>query len=80
MSWIKDGNTIVANYLGEQVTGVVQDSRVKYGGRVQYGVRLTRPVNFRWRTEPVVYVLVDDTNIVQDLGTEIYTPYATANS
>ena len=34
-TWIKDGNTIVANYLGETVQGTVIDSRVKYGGRVQ---------------------------------------------
>jgi len=38
MSWIKDGERIAANYLGYIVTGVVVDSRVKYGGKVQYTV------------------------------------------
>ena len=62
--WIKDGNTIVANYLGETVRGTVIDSRVKYGGRVQYTVDLDQPVQFRWRSEPSTRVLIDDDEII----------------
>lgn len=59
MSWILDGQKIKANYLGETVTGMVVDSRVKYGGKVQYTVELDAPVQFRWRSEPTDRVLVD---------------------
>ena len=67
-SWIKDGNTIVANYLGETVRGTVVDSRVKYGGRVQYTVDLDQPVQFRWRSEPSTRVLIDDNEIIQEIA------------
>jgi hypothetical protein len=59
MSWILDGQKVKAKYLGETVTGVVVDSRVKYGGKVQYTVELDSPVQFRWRSEPTDRVLVD---------------------
>jgi hypothetical protein len=59
MSWVLDGQKIKANYLGETVTGMVVDSRVKYGGKVQYTVELDAPVQFRWRSEPSSRVLVD---------------------
>ena len=41
MGWNKEGSTIKAEYLGYEVVGVVLDSRVKYGGKVQYTVRLS---------------------------------------
>jgi hypothetical protein len=59
MSWVLDGQKVKAKYLGETVTGVVVDSRVKYGGKVQYTVELDSPVQFRWRSEPTDRVLVD---------------------
>ncbi len=59
MSWILDGQKVKARYLGEVVTGVVESSRVKYGGKVQYTVELDAPVQFRWRSEPSSRVLVD---------------------
>ena len=68
MGWIKDGNTIVANYLGETVRGTVVDSRVKYGGRVQYTVDLDQPVQFRWRSEPSTRVLIDDDEIIAEIA------------
>ena len=68
MGWIKDGNTIVANYLGEQVRGVVESSRVKYGGKVQYTVALDKPVQFRWRSEPSIRVLIDQDEIVEEVN------------
>jgi hypothetical protein len=66
--WIKDGKTIVANYLGETVQGTVESSRVKYGGKVQYTVILDKPVQFRWRSEPSTRVLIDSDEIVKELA------------
>lgn len=63
-NWIKDGEQITANYLGEQVTGTVESSRVKYGGKVQYTVNLDQPVQFRWRSEPTTRVLIDCDKLV----------------
>ena len=67
-TWVKDGNTIVANYLGETVQGTVIDSRVKYGGKVQYTVDLDQPVKFRWRSEPSTRVLIDDNEIIKEIA------------
>ena len=64
MDWIKDGEQIKANYLGEQVSGTVESSRVKYGGKVQYTVILDTPVQFRWRPEPTDRVLIDADELV----------------
>ena len=45
MSWDKTGETVTSNYLGEfQVVGVVQASRVKYGGKVQHTVKIKSPI------------------------------------
>ena len=67
-TWIKDGQQIVANYLGQQVQGTVVDSRVKYGGKVQYTVNLDQPVQFPWRSEPSTRVLIDSDEIVAELA------------
>jgi hypothetical protein len=66
MSWVLDGQKIKANYLGETVTGMVVDSRVKYGGKVQYTVELDAPVQFRWRSEPSSRVLVDRDELLEN--------------
>jgi hypothetical protein len=66
MSWVLDGQKIKAKYLGETVTGVVVDSRVKYGGKVQYTVELDSPVQFRWRSEPTDRVLVDRDELLEN--------------
>jgi hypothetical protein len=66
--WIKDGKTIVANYLGTQVRGSVESSRVKYGGKVQYTVNLDQPVQFPWRSEPSTRVLIDNDEIIEELA------------
>ena len=64
MGWIKDGQAVSAQYHGHLITGTVESSRVKYGGRVQYTVVLDRPVQLRWRSEPTTRVLVDDVELV----------------
>ena len=45
MNWNKEGQQVAGVYLGAYtITGVVQSSRVKYGGRVQHRVLLDTPV------------------------------------
>lgn len=65
MGWIKDGEQIVADYMGTKVSGVVESSRVKYGGKVQYTVNLDKPIQLRWRSEPTTRVLIDNDKIHQ---------------
>ena len=38
MGWNKDGSTVKAEYCDTVFTGVVLESRVKYGGKVQYKI------------------------------------------
>lgn len=64
MSWIKDGSIVRANYLDREITGLVMDSRVKYGGTVQYKIVLDTPLSLPWRSEPVKQVLIDGDEIV----------------
>jgi hypothetical protein len=64
MNWVKDGEHIVAKYMGEIVSGVVESSRVKYGGKVQYTVNLDAPVMLRWRSEPTSRLLIDSQELV----------------
>jgi len=61
MTWVLDGQKVKAVYLGVLVKGVVQSSRVKYGGKVQYEVLLDEPLQFPWRTDLTESVLVDVT-------------------
>ena len=75
MGWNKDGSTIKANYLGHVVTGVVMNSRVKYGGQVQYQVKLDEPVQFKWRGEPRDIVLVDENEVIADFGVLLENQY-----
>ena len=64
MGWIKDGEKITARYMGYNVTGTVESSRVKYGGEVQYTINLDQPVQLRWRSEPTLRVLIDRAEII----------------
>jgi hypothetical protein len=58
MGWIKDGEQVAGKYFDQTFEGVVSESRVKYGGCVQYTVELHNPITLRWRNEPVDRVLV----------------------
>ena len=64
MGWIKDGEQVTANYMGQTVSGTVESSRVKYGGEVQYTVNLDSPVQLRWRTEPTYRVLINQAELI----------------
>lgn len=44
-NWNREGQQITGTYLDTHtVTGMVLDSRVKYGGKVQHTVLLDRPI------------------------------------
>ena len=62
--WNKEGKTVTAMYQGQQVTGTVELSRVKYGGKVQHTLILDKPVQLRWRTEPTNCLLIDDDKVL----------------
>lgn len=68
MGWNKDGSTIKAEYLTYPVVGVVEESRVKYGGTVQYRVRLNEPLFLPWSSEQTDIVLVDEDEVLADFG------------
>ena len=69
MGWNKDGNTIKAVYCDRPVTGGVLNSRGKYGGQVQYQVKLDEPVYLPWSGgEPRDTVLVDEGDVIADFG------------
>jgi hypothetical protein len=64
MSWNKEGKQITAMYQGQQVTGTVESSRVKYGaGKVEHLLILDRPIQLRWRTEPTDRLLIDEDEV-----------------
>ena len=67
MSWVLDGERVTANYFGYTVTGVITDSRVRYGGKVQYTMELDEPLTRRWSTEPIDRVLVDRDNLIEEV-------------
>jgi hypothetical protein len=68
MGWNKDGHTIRANYLHDvEVVGIVKESRVKYGGKVQYAIELEFPV-YVHSDEPRYHLLIDDDEVVADFG------------
>jgi len=63
---IEDGGRIAAVWHGRAITGVVESSRVKYGGVLQYFVKLDKPVprfvdGFREDRE---YALVNSSDVV----------------
>jgi hypothetical protein len=64
------GTLICATYMGYPTFGKVIDSRVKYGGRLQYSVALLEPTLIAGRTEPTEDILVYHENI---LGAEVNT-------
>ncbi len=64
MDWVKDGEFVKARYLGQEVSGTVESSRVKYGGEVQYTVTLDTAVQFRWRREPITRVLINASELI----------------
>ena len=67
MGWNKDGSTIRATYLDQyDITGVVTESRVKYGGTVQYTVTLDNPIFISGEKREVL--LIDENQVTADFG------------
>ena len=62
MSWNKEGQQVAGLYLGAYaVSGLVTESRVRYGGTVQHTVKLDAPVVVFGRTAEVL--LLDDNDL-----------------
>jgi hypothetical protein len=67
MGWNKDGSTVKGLYLSEYpVTGVVIESRVKYGGDVSYWIQLDQPL-FLFGTYRDT-VSINETQLTHDFG------------
>ena len=69
---IPDGGRISAVWHGRAITGVVESSRVKYGGTLQYFVKLDKPVvrfvdGFREDREYALVSASDVVNIVENV-------------
>ena len=64
-NWVLDGQRVRARYLEVEVLGTILDSRVKYGGRIGYTLRLDTPTQFKWRSEPTDKVLIEDKQIIE---------------
>ena len=45
MSWDKSGTRISGTYYGIKYKGIIESTRVKYGGDVQYRVILDTPID-----------------------------------
>lgn len=68
MGWNKDGSTVRALYLKEYpCTGIVKESRVKYGGTVSYWLDLIEPL-YMPNGELRETVLVDENELTHDFG------------
>jgi hypothetical protein len=69
MGWNKNGSTIRGQYLGEyEFTGIVQESRVSYGGKVLYTVIVDEPIALPFTSETRSVVIVNEDQITLDFG------------
>ena len=67
MSWNLEGLKVTGMYMGEfPVTGLVELSRVKYGGGVQHTVVLDKPITVYSRIRD--RVLLDQQDVVRVMG------------
>ena len=60
MSWILEGQKVTGKYFGIPFTGTVEESRVKYGGRVSHTINLDSPIQMPWRTELTTRIISND--------------------
>lgn len=62
--WNREGQQVAGVYLGAYtVSGVVTESRVRYGGTVQHTVKLDKPVTVFGRSAEVL--LLDDGDLFE---------------
>ena len=65
MSWILDGKQVVGKYLNEYFfTGIVQESRVKYGGKVSNTIVLDEPIMVFGELRTIVLMDSDEITVV----------------
>lgn len=63
--WNLEGMRVTGKYLSDDiVTGVVELSRVAYGGGVVHTVVLDKPIQFRWRKEPSDRLIIKHSEIL----------------
>ena len=67
MGWDKEGSTVKAVYCGTTFTGMVLESRVKYGGKVQHRVA-SEPFYVADLKTVRSVVLIDEDDILVDFG------------
>jgi ABC-type hemin transport system ATPase subunit len=66
MEWNLEGLRVHGKYMGEYAcSGLVESSRVMYGGGVQHTVTLDKSLQLRWRSEPTDRVLLEHQHVVQ---------------
>lgn len=65
--WQREGQVLQARYLGVQVKGLVVESRVKYGGRVQHKLAVLEPYVFLGETREGGVALVEEEQVEQVL-------------
>ena len=69
MGWNKDGSTIRGRYLDEYpFTGVVQESRISYGGNVLYTVVVDKPIVLPFCSETRSVVIINEKQVDADFG------------
>ena len=73
-SWQREGQVVKALYLGtEECIGMIEHSRVAYGGKVKHSLKLLSRLSLPWRRvdtdfkfyAPGEYVGIDEENIVE---------------
>lgn len=66
MSWDLTGLRVEGKYMDDfPCIGIVESSRVKYGGGIQYTVVLDEPIQLPWRKEPTDRVLLEQSSVTR---------------
>ena len=74
--WQREGQIVKALYLGtEECVGIIEHSRVAYGGKVKHSLKLYSKVSLPWRRIDTdfkfydigEYIGIDEENIVEIL-------------
>ena len=60
MSWILEGQKVAGRYFGVPFTGIVEESRVKYGGRISHTINLDTPIQMPWSSESTSRIVSND--------------------
>ena len=63
--WNYEGMQVFGDYLGFSVSGIVELSRVAYGGEVKHYVVLTEEIQLPWRSDLTDRVILSMKDITQ---------------